>query len=96
MAFLPLASFGSSIPFKNILKQMSDMGSIQGELNSLKAERKMSELAVKGTQSQIAEMLKGDMGQDMKDVLSGKKKVELVHRKTSWKMKIKSFFEKLW
>ncbi len=56
----------------------------------------MSELAVKGAQNKIAEMLNGEMGQDMRDVLSGRKKVELPPQKGTWKRKIKSFFEKLW
>ena len=93
---MPLASYGSYIPSKNILRAMSNVGALQGELNSLHAERKMSELAVKGAQNKIAEMLNGEMGQDMRDVLSGRKKVELPPQKGTWKRKIKSFFEKLW
>jgi len=37
----------------------------------------MDTLALKGHQWNIAEQLKGSMGKDMNEVLSGKKKVEL-------------------
>ena len=50
---------------------------LQREIQTLNSERKMDELALKGHQWNIAEQLKGSMGQDMNDVLSGKKKVEL-------------------
>lgn len=47
------------------------------ELISFNSEKRMDSLALKGLQWNIAEQLKGSMGQDMKDVLSGNKKVEL-------------------
>ena len=52
---------------------MSD--AINRELQTLKSERRMDELALKGYQWSIAQELKGAMGKDMKDVLEGKKKV---------------------
>ena len=52
---------------------MSD--AINRELQTLKSERRMDELALKGYQWSIAQELKGTMGKDMKDVLEGKKKV---------------------
>ena len=53
------------------------------ELTSLESERKMSEVAIKAHQTSLSEALNGSMGQDMMDVLSGKKVVKL------------SFFQKL-
>jgi len=55
------------------------MGDIEyeRELISFNSEKRMDSLALKGLQWNIAEQLKGSMGQDMKDVLSGNKKVEL-------------------
>lgn len=49
---------------------------IQREIQTLRSEKKMDELALKGHQWSIAEQLNGAMGKDMNDVLSGKKKVE--------------------
>ena len=46
------------------------------ELTTYKSEKRMDELALKGHQWNIAEQLKGSMGKDMNDVLSGKKRVE--------------------
>lgn len=47
------------------------------ELTTLKSEQNLSATALKGHQTQIADMLNGAMGQDIRDVLSGKKKVKL-------------------
>lgn len=51
--------------------------SVNRELTTLKSEQKISEMALKGHQTAIANMLNGAMGKDMKEVLSGKKKVKL-------------------
>jgi len=59
------------------------------ELTTYKSEKRMDELALKGHQWNIAEQLKGSMGKDMNDVLSGKKRVEL----TFW-TKVKLNFNK--
>jgi len=48
---------------------------LQREHNELQNERKLYGLMLKKNQEHIAEMLKGEMGSDMKDVMSGKKKV---------------------
>ena len=53
------------------------MNQFEREMITYNSERKMDELALKGHQWNISEQLKGSMGQDMNDVLSGKKKVEL-------------------
>ncbi len=55
---------------------MSDVG-VNRELITLKSEQKLNEMALKGHQTMIANMLNGSMGKDMKEVLSGKKKVKL-------------------
>lgn len=47
------------------------------ELRSLEGEKKMSQVAIQGYQQQTAMKLRGLMGQDIKDVLSGKKKVKM-------------------
>lgn len=61
---------------------MSDY-EITRELNSLKGEKAVGELMLKGHRNSIAEQLRGDMGSDMMEVLSGRKKVKL-----SWKYKL--------
>jgi hypothetical protein len=62
------------------------MSEIDRELTSLKSEKRMSEMAIRGYQSEIANKLNGSMGDDMMDVLSGKKYVKL----TKWqKLKYK-------
>lgn len=47
------------------------------ELVTYESEKRMDKLALKGLQWKIAEDLRGSIGKDMNDVLSGKKKVEL-------------------
>ena len=47
------------------------------EVTTYESEKRMDALALKGLQWNIAEQLKGSMGQDMNDVLSGKKQVKL-------------------
>ena len=56
------------------------MSEIDRELTSLKSEKRMSEMAIKGYQNELAKKLNGSMGNDMMDVLSGKKFVKL----TKW------------
>lgn len=51
--------------------------SIQREIQTLNSEKRMDELALKGHQWTIAQQLNGSMGQDIKDVLEGKKTVKL-------------------
>jgi len=70
------------------------------ELRGLKNDKIMTERAVDSEKNRWAELLKGDVGQDMKDVLSGKKKVKLSfkekmnYRFKYYKNKIKKFFNK--
>jgi hypothetical protein len=70
------------------------------ELRGLKNDKIMTERAVDSEKNRWAELLKGELGQDMKDVLSGKKKVKLSfkekmnYRFKYYKNKIKKFFNK--
>lgn len=59
------------------MRQIVTMNEIDRELTTLRSEKRMDTLALKGHQWNIAEQLKGSMGKDMNEVLSGKKKVEL-------------------
>lgn len=63
---------------------------IDRELQTMKSEKRMDELALKGHQWSISEKLNGSMGQDMMDVLEGKKKVEF----SFWR-KIKNEIDKM-
>ena len=47
------------------------------EIQTLESERRMDKLALKGHQWTIAQRLNSSMGQDMKDVLEGKKQIKL-------------------
>lgn len=47
------------------------------ELRELANDRRLSELTLNAEKEKIANMLKGDMGKDMEEVLSGKKIVKL-------------------
>ena len=53
------------------------MNEYEREVTTYNSEKKMDALELKGHQWNIAEQLKGSMGKDMNDVLSGKKKVKL-------------------
>lgn len=50
---------------------------LRTELRGLKNDKLMTERAIETEKAKWAEMLKGSIGQDMDDVLSGKKKVKL-------------------
>ena len=50
---------------------------INRELRGLNNYKKITELAVKSQQIKWAELLKGNVGKDINDVLSGKVKVKL-------------------
>jgi hypothetical protein len=60
------------------------------ELQTLESERRMDKLALKGHQWTIAQQLNSSMGQDMRDVLEGKKQVKF----SLWR-RIKNSFDKL-
>lgn len=62
------------------------------EVQTLKAEKKMNEMALKGYQWSISQQLNNSMGRDMKDVLEGKKVVKL----SFWKRVKNKFKLILW
>lgn len=70
------------------------------ELRGWKNDKIMTERAVEFEKNRWAEMLKGNIGQDIKDVLSGKKKVKLTFKEVLrykikfYKNKIKKLFTK--
>lgn len=66
------------------------MNEYDRELTTYKSEKRMDTLALKGLQWNIAEQLKGTMGKDMNEVLTGKKKVELTFW-TKLRYKINNF-----
>jgi hypothetical protein len=68
------------------------MNELDRELTTYKSEKRMDTLALKGHQWNIAEQLKGSMGKDMEEVLSGKKKVEFTFL-TKLKFKINNFLK---
>ena len=68
------------------------MNELDRELTTYKSEKRMDTLALKGHQWNIAEQLKGSMGKDMEEVLSGKKKVEFTFW-TKLKFKINNFLK---
>lgn len=64
------------------------------ELRGLKNDQLMTERAIANKQEEIARKLQGEMGQDMMDVINGKKKVKLTFKeKVSFLVKI--FWNKL-
>ena len=62
---------------------MNEKVELNREVRNLENDKKMSILAIKNEQEKMARMLRGSMGKDIDDVLSGKVKVKL------------SFFEKM-
>lgn len=62
------------------------------EIQTLESEKRMDKLALKGHQWTIAQQLNSSMGQDMKDVLEGKKQVKF----SLWKRIKNSFDRFLW
>jgi hypothetical protein len=68
------------------------------ETRGLKNDKMMTERAVEFERNKWAELLKGSMGEDIKDVLSGKKKVKLTfnevlnYKLKFYKNKIKKMF----
>lgn len=64
------------------------------ELRGLKNDRKMTERSIAFQQTEIANKLKGEMGNDMMDILNGNKKIE-IPLKQKVKFRIKRFFDKL-
>lgn len=70
------------------------MSQLDKEMRGLEGERKLTEFAIKSSQSQMAMMLKGEMGDEIKQVLNGYKIVDLPKTKKV-KFKIGSWFRRL-
>jgi hypothetical protein len=79
---------------------MSSGYELNRELRGWKNDKIMTERAVESEKNRWAEMLKGSVGEDIKDVLSGKKKVKLTfnevinYKLKFYKNKIKKMFTK--
>ena len=79
---------------------MSSDYELNRELRGWKNDKIMTERAVESEKNRWAEMLKGSVGEDIKDVLSGKKKVKLTfnevikYKLKFYKNKIKKMFTK--
>ena len=67
---------------------------VNKELRGLESDRLMTNLAVENERNRYADLLRGNMGKDIDDVLSGKIVVKLTRRK-KLKYKLKSFFDRL-
>ena len=67
---------------------------VNKELRGLESDRLMTKLAVENERNRYADLLRGNMGKDIDDVLSGKIVVKLTRRK-KLKYKLKSFFDRL-
>ena len=79
---------------------MSGDYELNRELRGWKNDKLMTERAVEFEKNRWAEMLNGELGQDIKDVVSGKKKVKLTfnevlnYKLRFYKNKIKKMFTK--
>lgn len=79
---------------------MSNNYELNRELRGLKNDKIMTERAVNSEKNRWAEKLKGEVGKDIDDVLSGKKKVKLTfneainYKLKYYKNKIKKIFSK--
>ena len=72
---------------------MSDV-LVKKELRGLESDRLMAKLAIENERDKYANLLRGNMGKDINDVLSGKVVVKLT-AKEKFKYKLKSFFDRL-
>jgi hypothetical protein len=62
---------------------MSNIG-LAREFAQYKSERKMDEMAIKGYQSQLAERLRGSMGEEIKEAFEPKKNNAWIRFKKSF------------
>ena len=76
---------------------MSNEYELNRELRGWKNDKIMTERAVESEKNRWAEMLKGSVGEDIKDVLSGKKKVKVTFNEViNYKLRFyKNKFKKL-
>lgn len=86
-----MEQFGLLTHYKRLWKGVIRMDkAMSREIQTLESEKRMDKLALKGHQWTIAQKLNSSMGQDMKDVLEGKKQVKF----SLWR-RIKNGFDKL-
>lgn len=64
------------------------------ELNGYAGDKKMTELAISTTQNRMAEMLNGEMGEDIKAVLNGEIKIKPTTYENN-KFKLISWFKRM-
>lgn len=64
------------------------------ELNGYAGDKKMTELAISTTQNRMAEMLNGEMGEDMKAVLNGEIQIKPTTYENN-KFKLISWFKRM-
>jgi len=62
------------------------------QMRGLKGDKNMTQIAIKSTQDDMAVMLKGEMGEDMKAVLNGERKVDIEKSKVV-KFKLLTWFK---
>lgn len=67
---------------------------LKNELKGLENDKKIHHLGLEHQKNKIANELKGSMGQDMKDVLNGKKNVNL-SKFERFKFKFNYYLDKL-
>lgn len=75
---------------------MTNNGSyeLNKELRGLKNDQKMSERNITHQQENIANKLKGEMGKDMMDVITGKKKIT-ISKWNNFKFSIKRIIDNI-
>ncbi len=79
---------------------MNESYELSRELRGWKNDKIMTERAVESEKNRWADMLKGNVGKDIKDVINGKKKVKLTfnevlnYKLKYYKNKIKKMFTK--
>ena len=64
------------------------------ELNGYAGDKKITELAISTTQNRMAEMLNGEMGEDMKAVLNGEIQIKPTTYENN-KFKLISWFKRM-
>lgn len=76
------------------MEQENNSAELEREFIALESERQKSAAAIENRRNKYAEMLLGDMGKDIDNVLSGKVKVKLP-MKDRIKYKVRGFFSAL-
>ena len=64
------------------------------ELRAYQGEKKLTKLAVTSEQQRMKELLLGSMGDDMKSVLNGEKRIEITKKKKK-RFQLLSWFKRI-